>query len=276
MKKILVLFALLMTGVMGIHAQEGLKWGAMAGMNSSKFSTNGFDSKVGFHVGIKAEKDLPQIAQGVYLDMAALLSLKGMPEMDGLELCSTIKNDIRYSHIPIILLTAKASEEHQLEGLSVGADDYITKPFNMEVLKLRINKIIEMNVKRQEIFNQDIKIEPSRITITPLDQQLVEKAIQIVEDNISETEFSVEELASSLNISRSYFYKKMIKITGKKPIEFIRTIRMKRAQQLLTESQMQVSEIAYTLGYNSPKIFSKHFKEEFNISPSEFIRQQAE
>lgn len=91
-----------------------------------------------------------------------------MPEMDGLELCSTIKNDIRYSHIPIILLTAKASEEHQLEGLSVGADDYITKPFNMEVLKLRINKIIEMNVKRQEIFNQDIKIEPSRITITPL------------------------------------------------------------------------------------------------------------
>lgn len=199
-----------------------------------------------------------------------------MPEMDGLELCSTIKNDIRYSHIPIILLTAKASEEHQLEGLNVGADDYITKPFNMEVLKLRINKIIEMNVKRQEIFNQEIKIEPSRITITPLDQQLVEKAIQIVEDNISETEFSVEELASSLNISRSYFYKKMIKITGKKPIEFIRTIRMKRAQQLLTESQMQVSEIAYTLGYNSPKVFSKHFKDEFNISPSEFIRQQAE
>ena len=199
-----------------------------------------------------------------------------MPEMDGLELCSTIKNDIRYSHIPIILLTAKASEEHQLEGLNVGADDYITKPFNMEVLKLRINKIIEMNVKRQEMFNQDIKIEPSRITITPLDQQLVEKAIQIVEDNISETEFSVEELASSLNISRSYFYKKMIKITGKKPIEFIRTIRMKRAQQLLTESQMQVSEIAYTLGYNSPKVFSKHFKDEFNISPSEFIRQQAE
>ena len=149
----------------------------------------------------------------------------------------------------------------------VGADDYITKPFNMEVLKLRINKIIEMNVKRQEIFNQDIKIEPSRITITPLDQQLVEKAIQIVEDNISETEFSVEELASSLNISRSYFYKKMIKITGKKPIEFIRTIRMKRAQQLLTESQMQVSEIAYTLGYNSPKIFSKHFKERVQHQP---------
>ena len=145
----------------------------------------------------------------------------------------------------------------------------------MEVLKLRICKMIEMNIKRQEIFNQEIKIEPSRITITPLDQQLIEKAIAIVEDNINETEFSVEELASSLNISRSYFYKKMIKITGKKPIEFIKTIRMKRAQQLLTESQMQISEIAYILGYNSPKVFSKHFKDEFNISPSEFIRQHS-
>ena len=196
-----------------------------------------------------------------------------LPVMDGWAVCKEIRAE---SDVPIIMLTAREEETDKVMGLELGADDYITKPFNMEVLKLRINKIIEMNVKRQEIFNQDIKIEPSRITITPLDQQLVEKAIQIVEDNISETEFSVEELASSLNISRSYFYKKMIKITGKKPIEFIRTIRMKRAQQLLTESQMQVSEIAYTLGYNSPKIFSKHFKEEFNISPSEFIRQQAE
>ena len=208
-------------------------------------------------------------------DADLIISDVMMPEMDGLELCSNIKKDIRYSHIPIILLTAKASEEHQLEGLETGADDYITKPFNMEVLKLRICKMIEMNIKRQGIFNQEIKIEPSRITITPLDQQLIEKAIAIVEDNINETEFSVEELASSLNISRSYFYKKMIKITGKKPIEFIRTIRMKRAQQLLTESQMQISEIAYILGYNSPKVFSKHFKDEFNISPSEFIRQHS-
>ena len=197
-----------------------------------------------------------------------------LPDGTGFDVCERVRKENQ--QIPIIFLTASDEEVSIIRGLDSGGDDYITKPFNMEVLKLRINKIIEMNVKRQEIFNQDIKIEPSRITITPLDQQLVEKAIQIVEDNISETEFSVEELASSLNISRSYFYKKMIKITGKKPIEFIRTIRMKRAQQLLTESQMQVSEIAYTLGYNSPKIFSKHFKEEFNISPSEFIRQQAE
>ena len=192
--------------------------------------------------------------------------------MDGLGLCKAIRSD---SDVPLIIVSAKTDDADKIAALGLGIDDYITKPFNMEVLKLRINKIIEMNVKRQEIFNQEIKIEPSRITITPLDQQLVEKAIQIVEGNISETEFSVEELASNLNISRSYFYKKMIKITGKKPIEFIRTIRMKRAQQLLTESQMQISEIAYILGYNSPKVFSKHFKEEFDISPSEFIRQHS-
>lgn len=206
-------------------------------------------------------------------DIDLVVSDVMMPEMDGVELCKAIKTDIRYSHIPVILLTAKANEEHQLEGLGVGADDYIIKPFNMEVLKLRIHNLIEMGHKRQELFNEQIKIEPSRITITPLDQQMVEKAIQIVEENIGEPEFSVEELAASLNISRSYFYKKMVKITGKKPIEFIRTIRMKRARQLLAESQMQVAEIAYMLGYNSPKVFSKHFKEEFGISPSEFKNQ---
>lgn len=197
-----------------------------------------------------------------------------MPKMNGLELCTAIKSDLCTSHIPIILLTAKASEEYQLEGLNMGADDYITKPFNMEVLKLRISKFIEGSLKKHELFNEQIKIEPSRITITPLDQQFVEKAIGIVEENINNAEFSVEELAAQLNISRGYLYKKMVKITGKTSLEFIRVIRMKRAQQLLTESQLQVAEIAYQLGYNSPKIFTKHFKEEFNISPSEFMRGQ--
>jgi signal transduction histidine kinase/ligand-binding sensor domain-containing protein/DNA-binding response OmpR family regulator len=199
-----------------------------------------------------------------------------MPQMNGLELCTAIKNDIYTSHIPIILLTAKASEEYQLEGLNMGADDYITKPFNMEVLKLRISKFIESNLKKHKLFDEQIKIEPSRITITPLDQQFVEKAILIVEENIHNAEFSVEELATQLNISRGYLYKKMVKITGKTSLEFIRIIRMKRAQQLLTESQLQIAEIAYKLGYNSPKIFTKHFKKEFRMNPSEFVSQQAQ
>lgn len=104
----------------------------------------------------------------------------------------------------------------------------------------------------------------------------MEKAIQIVENNINNAEFSVEELAAQLNISRGYLYKKMVKITGKTSLEFIKVIRMKRAQQLLAESQLQIAEIAYKLGYNSPKIFTRHFKEEFKMSPSEFIRSQKE
>jgi signal transduction histidine kinase/DNA-binding response OmpR family regulator/streptogramin lyase len=199
-----------------------------------------------------------------------------MPEMDGLELCAAIKSDINISHIPIILLTARASEEYQLKGLNVDADDYITKPFSMEVLKLRVSKLIESSLKKHALFDEQVKIEPSRITITSLDRQFVEQAIQIVEDNINNAEFSVEELAAQLNISRGYLYKKMVKITGRTSIEFIRVIRMKRARQLLEESQLQVAEIAYQLGYNSPKIFTKHFKEEFNMRPSDFLRQQTE
>lgn len=197
-----------------------------------------------------------------------------MPDMNGLELCSTIKNDILTSHIPVILLTARASEEYQLEGLNNGADDYITKPFNMEILKLRISKLIERSLKKHELFDEQLKIEPSHIAITPLDRQFVDKAIQIVEDNINNADFSVEELAEKLNISRGYLYKKIVKITGKNALEFIRLIRMKRAQQFLTESQLQIAEIAYKLGYNSPKVFTKHFKEKFGMTPSEFIRQQ--
>lgn len=203
-------------------------------------------------------------------DVDLVISDVMMPEMDGIELCKRLKGDIRFSHIPIILLTAKSSEEHQLEGLNVGACDYVTKPFNMRILKLKIKNIVEMEAKRQEEFQREIVIEPSKITITPLDQKFVEDAIAITEENMGNGEFSVDELAAQLNISRSYFYKKMVKITGKKPIDFIRTIRMKRALQLLSESQMHVSEIAYELGYSAPELFTKHFKSEFGVSPSDY------
>ena len=118
-----------------------------------------------------------------------------------------------------------------------------------------------------------MEIEPSKITITPLDQQFISNAIAIVENNIENPNFSVDELSIHLNISRGYLYKKMVKIIGKKPIEFIRIIRLKRSRQLLAESQMQISEIAYMLGYNSPKLFAKHFKEEFKITPSDYLRK---
>ena len=186
-----------------------------------------------------------------------------MPNKDGLELCRDIRKDPRTARIPILLLTAKSADEFQLEGLRVGADDYITKPFNMEILLSRIQKLIE---KRKS------PVEPSRIEVTPLDQQFIEKAVAIVENNLADAAFSVEDLATELGISRGHLYRKLSAMTGKSAIEFIRTIRMKRAQQLLVESQLQIAEVAYRMGYHSPKIFSKHFKSVFGVMPSEYVR----
>lgn len=199
-----------------------------------------------------------------------------MPEMNGLQLCTAVKTDIRFSHIPIILLTAKVGEQYQVEGLEHGADDYIAKPFSMEVLKIRIGKIISESIARRGIFNNEVQIEPSRITITPLDKQFIQKAIASVEANIADPDFSVEKLASDLNMSRGYLYKKLMMITGKVPLSFIKEIKMKRALQWLMESQLQIAEIAYKTGYSSPRIFTKHFKEVYGMTPTEYLKQHKE
>lgn len=181
----------------------------------------------------------------------------------------TNKNNQPTAHIPVILLTARQAVESKVEGLEIGADDYVTKPFNMTVLTLRIRKLIELSHYKQ-ISHSTIDPTPSNIVITSLDEKLVEKAIKYVEDNISRSELSVEELSSELGMSRVHLYKKLLQITGKTPIEFIRTIRLKRAAQLLRESQLYVSEIAYEVGFNNPKYFSKYFKDEFGVLPSAY------
>ena len=159
-----------------------------------------------------------------------------MPVMDGMELCRKMKTDIRISHIPIILLTARTAEEHVLNGLKEGADDYITKPFNTDILLLRINKLLEWTNMNHQKFNT-IDISPSEITISSLDEQLIKKAIQGVEENIDNSNFSVEELSAFVGMSRGHLYKKLISITGKSPVEFIRVLRIKRGRQLLEQMQ---------------------------------------
>lgn len=195
-----------------------------------------------------------------------------MPVMNGIELCRQIKTNIYWSHIPVILLTARTAEEHVMEGLELGADDYITKPFNFILLKLRIQKFVEWTEKSHVSFSQKLDVSPAEITITSLDEALIAKAIKVVEEHISDIEFSVEALSIALGLSRGHLYKKLIAITGKGPIEFIRTIRLKRGRQLLEKSQMQIAEIAYEVGFNSPKRFAKYFREEFGSLPSEYLR----
>ena len=205
-------------------------------------------------------------------DVDIIVSDVMMPIMNGIELCKQIKTDIHWSHIPIILLTARTAEESQIEGLELGADDYITKPFNLNLLKLRIRKFVEWTKRCHNEFKERMDVSPSEITITPLDEQLIEKALKIVEENIAAPDFSVELLSESLGLSRSHLYKKLMFITGKGPAEFIRVIRLKRGRQLLEKSQMQIAEIAYAVGFNSPKRFTQNFKNEFGMSPSEYLK----
>lgn len=193
-----------------------------------------------------------------------------MPVMDGLELCKRIKSDILLSHIPIILLTAKTADQHQIEGLKYGADEYISKPFNLEILKLRIHKILEWTANSHRQFEKKMDVSPSEITISSLDEQLITKAIKVVEDNMSNTEFSVEDLSAAVGMTRGNLYKKLMSITGKSPLEFIRILRIKRGRSLMEQGNTSISDVAFSVGF-SPKQFSKYFKEEYGMLPSEFL-----
>lgn len=211
-----------------------------------------------------------QVLQQQAIDL--IISDVMMPGIDGFELCRRVKSDINLSHIPIILLTARTTDVSRIEGLQLGADDYLTKPFNVEVLRLRVQKFIEWEQNNHRQFRQKLNIEPSEITITPLDEQFIQKVITLVEENISDSEFSVETMAAQVAMSRSTLYKKLMAITGQGPAEFIRTIRIKRGRALLETSQMQITEIAYAVGFTTVKSFTMNFKAEYGVTPSEYQR----
>lgn len=199
-----------------------------------------------------------------------------MPQMDGKEFCQKVKGDIKTSHIPVILLTAKKSEEAMLQSLDSGCNLYLTKPFNLEILQLSIKNLLrERNVIQEQNRNK-IQINASEVKVTSLDDQLIQKAVAVVEKHMEDPQLSVEFLSKELGMSRVHLYKKLQSITGKSPIEFIRLIRLKRASQLLEKSQLNVSEIAYMVGYNNAKYFAKHFKAEFAMLPSEYAAKRQE
>lgn len=199
-----------------------------------------------------------------------------MPQMDGKEFCQKVKADIKTSHIPVILLTAKKSEEAMVQSLDSGCNLYLTKPFNLEILQLSIKNLLrERNVVQEQNRNK-IQINASEVNVDSLDDQLIQKAVALVEKHMEDPQLSVEFLSKELGMSRVHLYKKLQSITGKSPIEFIRLIRLKRASQLLAKSQLNISEVAYMVGYNNAKYFAKHFKAEFSMLPSEFAAKQQE
>lgn len=207
-----------------------------------------------------------------------ILSDVMMPEMDGNELCRTVKEYKATSAIPFVMLTARLSTEHKIEGFTSGADAYITKPFDFDLLNVRIDNLIRSHSAQtvmqdgQTQAGNPEKIVP-KITeeqITSVDQQLVDKATVFVEQNLGNTELSVEMMSEYLGMSRVHLYKRLLSITGSTPSEFIRVIRLKHAARLLKEGQFNVSEVAYKVGFNIPRYFSKYFKEYYGVGPSQY------
>jgi len=193
-----------------------------------------------------------------------------MPVMDGLQLCKQIKQNLRTCHIPIIILSAKTDLKEQLEGLQVGADDYIPKPFSMAVIVAKIRNLFRTRYRAIEHYSNSLEVEPEKVALNPLDEELLKRAIEIVERNIDNVEFSTDEFAREMCMSRSNLHIKMKALTGEPTNDFIRKVRFNRACKLLKEGRYTVAEISGMVGFNTPSYFATSFKKYFGCLPSEY------
>ncbi len=192
-----------------------------------------------------------------------------MPKKSGFELCDELKKDSRTSHIPIILLTAKAGQEHKITGLEQGADEYLTKPFDVRELIVRMSNLINQRQRLREKFSGELKIGPSKIILPSIDERFLRDVMIKIEENIGNEFFTVEELASSIGFSRSQLHRKIKALTGKSSNQLIREFRLTRAKELLEQKSATVSEIAYEVGYSNLSYFTKSYKDAFGVLPSE-------
>ena len=204
---------------------------------------------------------------------ALIISDIMMPEMNGLELCKKIKNNLYTSHIPVFLLTAKGNTEDFIEGLEQGADDYIAKPFSIEILVAKVTGIIENRKKLKNKFSTLEEISTSELTSSSLDVQFFNKINDIVEKYYTDSSFDVDLFAAEMFVSRSQLYKKLKAITNLSANDYINVYRLKKSVELLRQENMQINEVAYAIGFNDPKYFSRIFKKYFKCSPSDFVKK---
>jgi signal transduction histidine kinase/DNA-binding response OmpR family regulator/ligand-binding sensor domain-containing protein len=196
-----------------------------------------------------------------------------MPEMDGIELCRTLKKDIRTSHIPVILLTARAGTDSKIEGLDTGADDYVIKPFDMKELLARVRNLIEQRQQLRKKFSAGVLLKPGEVTISSLDESLLKRIMEVVEKKMGDEDFNVDELAYEVFLSKRHLERKLLALTNLSPAEFIRHMRLQRAYEMLEKKTGSVAEIAFQVGFSNPSYFSYCFHEHFGFPPSEIYRQ---
>jgi ligand-binding sensor domain-containing protein/signal transduction histidine kinase/DNA-binding response OmpR family regulator len=193
-----------------------------------------------------------------------------MDQMDGLELCTLLKSDARSSHIPVILLTAKTATSHQIDGLKTGADAYITKPFNTEMLELTIRNIFQVRALLRQKFSRQVTLEPRQQVINTLDEKFIDDIIGLTEERMEDPEFGVNSLLKEMGVSRDVLYKKLRALTGMSVNDFIKSIKLKKAAQLLREGHLTVNEVCFSVGYEDRRYFRQEFKKQFGVNPSEY------
>lgn len=193
-----------------------------------------------------------------------------MPRMDGFQLCERLKSDIKTSHIPVLLLTAKSDQPARLEGLSTGADDYIAKPFDLTELSIRVKNLVENRKKVQQRFGSHLELKPSEIAAESTDERFVKKVLETIEQHMHDQQFGVEMLAKECAMSSVQLYRKLKALTNYKPVDLIRHIRLQRAADLLKQHAGNVAEVAYKVGFNNLSYFAKIFREKYGVTPSEF------
>ena len=208
-------------------------------------------------------------------DVDLIVSDVMMPNLDGLQLCKKIKSDVKTSHIPVVLLTAKTDKKFKYQGLEIGADDYISKPFEMEHLILRIKNLLRSRDQLKELFQkQGLSFEPTSVEVNNLDEKFLKEVIQKIEEAIPNSDYSVSTLEDEMGMSHSNFYRKLKSLTGKSGKELLNEMRMKRAKQILqTNKKVRIDEVAYMVGYSDPRYFGKSFKEAYNVSPTQMKKE---
>ena len=245
--------------VLLVEDNRDLRWLVASQIESEYEVLEAVDGSAGLKIALEKMPDL------VITDLM-------MPRMDGMELCRRLKHDIRTSHIPVLMLTAKTSLEDKLSGLEDGADDYIVKPFDAREVSIRIRNLLEQRRKLKEKFSREMTLEPSDVVVTPADQKFLEKAIKIIDSQMSSEQFGVRKLCEEMHMSRSTLFRKLDALTGQSPVEFIRSMRLKRAASLLKQQYGNVSEVALEVGFSNPSYFTRMFREAYHFSPQEYVR----
>ncbi len=191
-----------------------------------------------------------------------------MPVMDGIAFCKKLRSNEQTSHIPVILLTASHSESTRLKAMAIGADDYLHKPFNIFLLKARVQNLLDRRKQLRQRFSREVRLQPKDVTVSNVDEKFLQSLMEVVEEHIDDTEFNVSVLCKKTGTSRPQLYRKLQALTGQTVHDFIRTVRLKRAAQLLESGQLPVAEVAYRVGFNDPQYFSRCFKKQFGKPPS--------